>query len=156
MQLQKYIDNFDIITIYPNIMENNTGYEQRKYDENDIKNIKKTLAKFNANEKHSTYTESFYRNLIVMNTDGNITRLKKNNKYDIINNHLLLLTKIEYLETEQIPSINPDFTRTITSISFSFNNINISIDKENNVYTIGISLLKGYSEEILNEIILLF
>jgi hypothetical protein len=154
--LQNYINQYDVVTLYPNIIQFVNGYEQKKYTENDINKIKdKISSHFKINGVQLLCTESYFRNMAVINAFGNITKVKKIESYEIIENNLLLLTKLEKLDDGQIPSINPDFERKISITSFLLEGIDVFIEQENNVYSIAISIKNNYSENILKTVLTL-
>jgi len=145
-----YDSTTDIIHIYWDCIENENSVTPKLYSHGDTKKIKKNIGGNCDNIKNITQSETFFRDLVKIEIDGDIKScnyIKKQTLYNTVENVLILQNYIECINKQNFPILSSYHNVEIKKIELiEFETIDVLIIERDKQYNICLSI-KDKSEK---------
>lgn len=146
----------DIIHIYFNCIDDVNNIIPKLYSLHEIKKIKKNIPI--SDIKNITYKETFFRDLIKIETSGDIIScayIKKKMLFHMIDNNILIvLNYIKYIDKQTFPILSNYHNIEIKNINLiELKTIDILIiEKENKNYQLCVLIKNKYDKTLISEL----
>jgi hypothetical protein len=150
-KLIKYCGKKNVLCFYPGVIKTNFKYETKKFSIDEIINIKEKIKKAYKDVKiiNAKQIEYYYKDLVKVNIE-----IIKNNDHVILDNNLLVITNIVFLDELQYPILSHyDYTYSKNMEIYKIGNIEIlfvSCNEQTTIY-LDISSMKDNDELLFNQ-----